>query len=69
LHGAADPALDLFDDVVAIASVPAPIERLGGEAELHDEIAGEVLRLGLAPFFAPEADEGALIIAHDDPGI
>jgi hypothetical protein len=34
-------------------------------AELDDEVAGEVLRLGLAPFLAPEADQRGFIIAHD----
>jgi hypothetical protein len=32
------------------------VELLGGGPELHDEVAGQVLRLGLAPFLVPEAD-------------
>ena len=37
--------------------------------ELHDQVAGQVLRLGLAPFLAPKADQGRFITAHDDPGV
>ena len=39
------------------------------DPELHDEVAGQVLRLGLAPLLAPEADQGGFIAAHDDPGV
>ena len=46
-----------------------PIEGFGHEPELDDEVAGEVLRLGLAPFLVPEADQGGFIVAHDDPGV
>ena len=38
-------------------------------AELDDEVAGQVLRLGLAPFLPPQADQGCFIAAHDDPGV
>ena len=37
--------------------------------ELHDEVAGQVLRLGLAAFLAPKADQGGFVAAHDDPGV
>ena len=47
-----------LDSPAGIALVPVAVEVLGGRPELHDEIAGEVLRLGLAPFLAPEADQG-----------
>jgi len=36
---------------------------------LHDEIAGEVLRVRLASFFSPQTDQGRLIAAHDDAGV
>jgi hypothetical protein len=39
------------------------------QAELDDEVAGEVLRLCLPPFLAPEADQGCFIVAHDDAGV
>ena len=52
LHAALDPRQSL----AGIAFVPKAIEGLGGEAELDDEVAGEVLRLYLAPFLAPQAE-------------
>jgi hypothetical protein len=61
--------LNEFDCLPGIALVPMPIERFSHHAELDDEVAGEVLRLGLAPFLAPEADQGSLIVAHNDPGV
>jgi hypothetical protein len=36
---------------------------------LNDEIAGQVFRLRLGPFFPPKAEERGLVIAHDDPSI
>jgi hypothetical protein len=34
-----DPALDISDGSPSVAFVPAPVERLGGDAELDDEVA------------------------------
>jgi hypothetical protein len=64
-----EPMLNAFDGLPGIALVPMPVERFGHHAELDNEVAGEVLRLGFAPFLLPEADEGVFIIAHDDPGV
>src|SRR5262245_53118915 len=61
LHSAHSPA--------RVALVPGPVEVFRGASELHDEIAGEVLRLCLAPLFAPELDQGCLIAAHDNPSV
>ena len=38
-------------------------------AELDDEVAGQVLGLGFAALLPPQAEQGRLIAAHDDPGI
>ena len=65
----ADPALDIFDDMPRRALIPLPVQVFSREPQLDDEIAGQVLRLGLAPFFAPEAEQSGLIGAHDDPDI
>jgi hypothetical protein len=46
-----------------------PAEWLRHHPELDDKVAGQVLRPGFAPFLLPEADEGGLIVAHDDPGV
>src|SRR5262245_10266863 len=61
--------LDAFDCLPGIAFVPMAVEGLGHKAELDDEVAGQVFRLGLAPFLPPQADQGCFIAAHDDPGI
>ena len=53
----------------ALRSYQAPIERLGGDAELDDEIVAEVLRLSLAALFPPQPDERRFVRAHDDPGV
>jgi len=45
------------------------VEGFGDDPELDDEIAGEVLGLDLTALFTPQAGEGGLIIAHDDPGV
>ena len=52
-----------------VALVPGPVEVLGRGAELHDQVAGQVLRLGLAALLPPEADQGGLVAPHDDPGV
>ena len=64
-----DPALNIFDDPPGIALVPGAVERLGGDAELHDEVAGQVFRLGLAALLAPKPNQRSFIGPHDDPGV
>jgi hypothetical protein len=61
--------LHVFDDLTGIALVPAPIEVFGREAELDDQVAGQVLRLDLASLFPPEAQEGPFVVPHDDAGV
>jgi hypothetical protein len=64
-----NPALDVGDDAPGVALVPSTVERLGGDAELDDEIVAQILRLGLAALFLPQADQRRLVPAHDDPGV
>ena len=64
-----DAALNINDASAGVALVPSPVELLGRGPKLHDEVAGQVLRLGLAPFLLPEADKGRFVIAHDNPGV
>ena len=47
------PMLDAFDRLPGVALEPMPVEGFSHEPELDDEVAGQVLRLGLAPFLAP----------------
>jgi hypothetical protein len=61
--------LDAFDDLPGVALVPEPIEVLGHQTELDNQVAGEVLRLGLPALFVPEPDESRFIGPHDDPGV
>ena len=68
-HRMPHPALDVVEDLAGIALEPAPVEGLRRDPELDDEIAGEVLRLSLAAFLAPQAEQGGFIVAHNDPGI
>ena len=68
-HRVPQPMLDAFDGLPGVALVPVPVEVLGHEAELDDEVAGQVLRLGLAALLPPEAEEGGFVVAHDDPGV
>jgi hypothetical protein len=62
-------ALDISDAPTSVALVPGAVEFLGGGPELHDEVAGQVLRFGLTSLLAPEADQGSFVIAHDDARI
>src|SRR5262249_18027286 len=64
-----DAPLHVADLPAGVVLVPGAIELLGCFPELYDEVAREVLRLGFASFFTPEADKGGLVVAHDDPGV
>ena len=63
------PALDPSEDLAGVAFVPVPVEGLGHDPELDDEVAGEVLGFDLAALLPPQADEGGFVIAHDGPGV
>jgi len=77
VEGGGDPAdnrmlhaaLDRGEHLAAIAFEPVAVEGFGDHPELDDEVAGEVLRLGFAALFPPEAEEGGLVIAHDNAGV
>ena len=62
-------ALDIAEDLAGVAFEPVAVEGLGDDAELDDEIAGEVLGLDLTALLAPEAEQGGLVIAHDGSGV
>ena len=64
-----EPMLNAFDGLPGIALVPMPIEGFCRYPELDDEVAGQVRRLGLSPFLAPEAHNCGFVGAHDDPGV
>src|SRR5215831_17674997 len=62
-------ALNIGDAPGGVTLVPNSVEHFRGGPKLHDEVAGQVLRLSLAPFLLPEADKGRFVAAHDDPGV
>ena len=64
-----DPALDVADLPVGVALVPGAVELLGCPPELHDEVAGQVLRLCLSSLLPPKPYERGFVVAHDDPGV
>ena len=61
--------LDRCQNLPGIAFEPAAVEVFGDHAELDNEVAGEVLGLDFAPRFTPEADDGSLVVAQDDPRV
>ncbi len=64
-----DSALDILQRLAGIALEPVPIEGLGCEPELDDEVSGQVLGLDLAALFPPKVAEGAFVFTHNDPSI
>jgi len=64
-----DPALDVLERSTGIALEPVPIERLGHNPQLDDQVFGEVFGFDFATFFPPEPDESGFVLAHDNPRI
>src|SRR5262245_22416469 len=64
-----DPTFHVADLPAGVALVPGAVELLGCSPELHNEVAREVFRLGLASFLAPQADQVGFIATHDNPGV
>ena len=62
-------ALHITDLPAGVALVPMPVEGFGHLTELDHEVAGQVLRIGLASFLAPEPDKCGFIGAHDDASV
>jgi hypothetical protein len=58
-----------FERQLVLRAAGAGLEVFGRKAELDDEVVRKVFRLDLAPFFPPQAEEGAFVMAHDDPGV
>jgi hypothetical protein len=52
-----DPSLYVLEGPAGVALEPAPIEVLGRDPELDDEVAGEVLGFDFPPLFPPEPNE------------
>jgi hypothetical protein len=50
-----DLPLDICKDLAGIGLIPAPVQVLGRQPQLDDEIAGQILWLDLAALFLPKA--------------
>ena len=48
-----DLPLDISDDLAGICLIPAPVQILGRNPKLDNQIAGQVLRLDFAAFLLP----------------
>jgi hypothetical protein len=44
-----------------------PVEGLGRDSQLDDEVAGEVLRVDLAPLLAPEPSSSPMMMRASEP--
>jgi hypothetical protein len=61
--------LHIRDDLPGIGLVPMAVELFRNSAQLDDEVARKVPRLGLASLLAPKAQQSRLVAAHNDPGV
>src|SRR5262249_4448247 len=66
-HRVPNPALDVLDNLSSCALVRAPIEALGREPELHEQVTRIIRRLCLTPLLLPKPEEGGLVAPHDNP--
>ncbi len=64
-----NPPLHVRDEVARVLFVPVPVQLLGYAPKLDDEVAGQILGLDLSALFAPEAEQGGLVVSHDDTGV
>jgi hypothetical protein len=64
-----DLPLDIRDELPSIRLVPTPVQLLSSQAELNDEVGGQVLWLDFSALFPPKAEQGRLVIAHDNAGV
>jgi hypothetical protein len=64
-----DVALDICEDLLGVGLIPAPVQVLGRNTKLNNEIAGQVLGFDFAPLLSPEPKKGNLVLAHNDVGV
>jgi len=66
-----DLPLHIGKNLPGINLIPVPVQVLGRQTELNDEVAGEILWLDLAALLPPEPEEGGfiapMIIRASDP--
>src|SRR5262249_7973016 len=67
-NGMSNIFLNIRDHLAGIGLIPAPVQVFGRQAELDEEVAGQVLRLNLPSLLAPQPDQSDFVIPHDDAG-
>ena len=60
-----DLALNIRKNLTGVSLIPAPVQVLGREAQLDDEVARQVLGLDLASFLLPKTEECRFVAAQD----
>ena len=68
-NGVPHPALHVLEHFAGVRLEPAPVQGLGRDAELDDEVSGQVLGLDLAALLLPKAEKGRLVAAHYYPRV
>ena len=61
-HRVVHPPLDVFDRLSGISFKPSPIEALGHDPKLDDEVARQVVRLDLTALFLPKMEKRSLVV-------
>src|SRR6516164_5940748 len=65
----ADLSLDVSKRLPGIGLVQPSVQIFGGNAKLDNEIVRKVFWLCFTTFFAPQPEQGGLIVPHDDPSV
>lgn len=61
--------LHVADLVAGVVLIPAPVELLGGQAELRDQFVGKIQGLPFATLLLPQVEQGFFVGAHGDAGV
>jgi len=64
-----DLTLNVRKHMTGIGLIPAPVQLLRRQPQLDNEVAGQVLRLDLAPLLPPQSEQRRLVTTHNNTGI
>ena len=65
----ADMLLDVGHMLAGCGLEPFSVQPFSRVSELNDQIARQILRLGLTSFFVPKPDQRSFVNAHNDPSV
>jgi len=65
----AAPLLNVRNCSARLGLIPTPVKLLCREAELHDEIVGEVPGFNFASFFPPQPQQRGFVLAHNNASV